>query len=47
MAMKSGHQDGKTEPASHATVWGFVVGKRQAEQLRSAMDQLQNLHYAG
>ena len=24
--MKSGHQDGKTEPASHATGWDFGLG---------------------
>ena len=26
--MKSGHQDGKTEPASKATVWDFVLVNR-------------------
>ena len=25
-AMKSGQQDSKTEPASHATVWNFSLG---------------------
>ena len=45
--MNSEHQDGKTEPASLAKVWGFGLGKFGGlDQLRNAVNQLQSLLYA-
>jgi hypothetical protein len=41
--MKSEHQNGKTEPASHSTVWGFGLGNRRAGHLRNAVNRLQSL----
>jgi hypothetical protein len=44
--MKSEDQYGKMEPASHATVWGFIIGKVHADQLRNAVNQFESLLYA-
>lgn len=44
--MKTAHMDGKTEPASQATGWSFIVGSFVGtDQLRNAVNQLQSQLY--